>query len=416
MNDNFIKWASLIGGVIVATLAAIHYIASFIKNFRDLGAGEFFKWTNISRLLKKAILPLATLFLVFGAYWYGKRNGDKQCKQRIALLLPLNEENKSSYQDGIRQFLGFTELLKDNPDYTNDFEFVIYDHTMNIAAAENAIRKEMRRGTKYFVVTMSKIAKPISAKFESLIKEEGVETNKPILISAVASSPKVSIQKNLSYRFYIRSQEEGKELALAVSKNKNIKSVVAIAVEDDYGKGAIEEFKNNWKDGVFEKPIYINSETKEIDGYREAISNQVNEIDNSCAIFIAHYGNGIDNIIKVLNELNIKRPIFATSTLSIKAWRDPIKDLLDKQEWYTCIPKYLSSDENHKDIIKDFMKYALQKTITAATELNKKKYLSFDEAWSAMKIPENLDVRSDPTNGDLIIEMTTIDKKNSYLK
>lgn len=415
MND-FIKWAPIIGGGILGLLAAIHYIASFVKNFRDLGATNFFKWANISRLLKKAFLPLATIFLIFGAYWYGKQNGDKQCKQRIALLLPLNEENKSSYQDGIRQLLGFTELLKDNPDYTSDFEFVIYDHDMNIAAAENAIRKEMRRGTKYFIVTMSKIAKPISAKFENLIKEEGVESNKPILISTVASSPKVTTQKSLCYRYYIRSQDESKELALAVAKDKNIKSVVAIAVEDDYGRGAIEEFQNNWKDGVFAKPIYINSGTKDIEGYLETISNQKNEIDNSCAIFIAHYGNGIDNIIRVLNQLNIKRPIYATSTLSVKQWRDPIKEILDKQDWYTCIPKYKSSDENHKDIIKDFMKYALQKTITAATELNKRKYSSFDEAWNAMLIPENLEVKSDPANGDLIIDMTTIDKKNSYLK
>lgn len=409
------KWLTIIIAAVVGLFAIVHYIFSSLKNIKDLGWDNIFKWETLLKIGKKLLIPLSVLAMLFGAYKFGQTRVSKQCKERIAILLPLNEENKSAYQDGIRQLLGFTELIKDNPDYTNDFEFVIYDHDMNKDNAENAIRKELRKGTKYFIVTMSKISKPISEKFQSLIEEEGVTGNKPVLISTVASSPKIKLQMNNSYRYYIRSQDESKELAIAISKNKAIKSVVAIAVHDDYGTGAIEEFQNNWKEGVFAKPILISPATKDLSGFIDIISSQKNEIDNSTAIFIAHYGNGIDNIIKALNELGIKRPIYATSTLSVKQWREPIKDILDKQEWYTCVPKYTSYDEGHKDIIKDFMRYALQRTILSANELKSNSSISFDDAWRQVKIPENLETKFE-SNGDIIIDMTTIDKTNNYLK
>jgi hypothetical protein len=123
-------------------------------------------------------------------------------------------------------------------------------------------------------------------------------------------------------------------------------------------------------------------------------------------IFIAHYGNGIDNIIMALDFLGIKNPIYATSTLSVDDWRDKIDNILPKYDWTTCVPDYHDGDYN--DVIKDFVTFSLQRTVYSIIACKSDPSKSFDEAWRNTKIPDNLDLTFD--SEDIVVPMKCADK------
>jgi len=216
----------------------------------------------------------------------------------------------------------------------------------------------------------------------------------------------------LIYRFYVRSQEEGKCLA-DLANSKKLTSATYIVVNDPYGKGAVEEFKKNW-DGKFSEGIKVDFGTG-VDEISEKIEKQFKNIPDSerQAIFIAHYGNGIDNIVKALSREKIKGVILATSTLSISDWQEPIKNILSTYDWYTCVPNYNSIDKNQDDVIKNFTTHTLKRLVQTINLTKGNPQTTFDENWKKAEVYINLEIAWD-TNGDAIIPMKAVDK--TYFK
>ncbi len=255
---------------------------------------------------------------------------------------------------------------------------------------------------------MSKVNESLSQHFEEIISHCKFSGHKPILICTVTSSPKINLEPNLIYRFYIRSQEEGKCLA-DLANNKKINSATYIVVNDPYGKGAVEEFKKNWN-GKFTEGIKVDFGTG-VDEISQQIERQIKNIPASDrqAIFIAHYGNGIDNIVKALDREKIKGVILSTSTLSINDWQEPIKNILSTYDWYTCVPNYNSIDKNQDDVIKNFTTHTLKRLVQTINLTKGNPGTTFDENWKKAEVYINLDISWD-TNGDAIIPMKAVNK------
>jgi ABC-type branched-subunit amino acid transport system substrate-binding protein len=204
--------------------------------------------------------------------------------------------------------------------------------------------------------------------------------------------------------------EEGKVLAEYGDKMK-FPSAYGIAISDPYGHGAIEGFKSNWTiNKTWINQLYLGRETSTLDKVIVELSKVKKAIPPDCLIFIAHYGNGIDNIITALDSLGIKNPIFATSTLSVSDWRASIKQILPKYDWYTCVPNY-QTKEGYNDVIKDFLTFTLEKTAKCIIATEKDPTKSFDDYWKSEKVPENIDIPFD-SNGDMIIPMRCISKND----
>ncbi len=374
------------------------YTKITVNNFKILGL-NFKKWF---------VIPIGTLFLLiscFSVYVSSKSVNTsseyRSYKKRIVLLFPLNEELNSAYQDGVRQLLGFTEYLKNNPEYSKNIEFRIFDHSMKVDVAERIIKEEIDEGTMYFFSTMSKVNVPLSLKFPEIVKSYNFKGQKPILVCGVTSAPTVNLKENSVYRYYIRSQEEAKILA-EKGMECNLKSATFIAVADDYGRNAVEEFKKNW-DGRFAEGVYLESLLTESEIQR-LISDKILSIPpkDRQAIFICHYGSGIDNSISSLFNLNISPTILATSTLSLKEWQKPIENILNKFEWYTCVPDYKPYMSNQNDVIKNFTTFAIEKLVKSALDS------SFVQTWSKPISPKNLKVEY--VNGDLVVPMKVVYK------
>lgn len=382
--------------VLLITLLVFVYTKISISQFTLWGL-SFKKWFIIPTSVLLLLLACLSVFVnTKVSYSYVE---SKSFKKRIVLLFPLNEELQSAYQDGVRQLLGFTEYLKNNPDYSKNIEFRIFDHSMKVDIAERIIKEEIDEGTMYFFSTMSKVNVPLSERFPEIVDSYNFKGQKPILVCGVTSAPTIKLKENLVYRYYIRSKEEARKLA-EMGVTRDIKTATYIAVNDDYGRNAVEEFKKNWNgrvtDGVFLESTLNESEISKL------IEESILSIpeNNREAIFICHYGSGIDKSISSLHSLNIKTIILATSTLSIKEWQKPIENILREYEWYTCVPDYKPYSSNQIDVIKNFTNFAIEKLVKSALDT------SFIQTWSKPISPKNLKVEY--VDGDLVVPMKVI--------
>ena len=250
------SWIQIFLAAIVGIFACFHYYYSIRKALIDIKKAEPLDETIIGKFWRKykshISIIIGVISFAFLGFIYGRQNSirEKECKKRIVVLLPLSEENKAAYQDGVRQAIGVVDFIKSKPQLSDQFEVGIRDHKMDANAAELIIKDEIRNGTKYFICTMSNVCTQVSENFDKIVQEYNTEGEKPILISTVASSPKIQTLKNLKYRFYVRSQEEGKVLAEYADK-MSFPSAYGIAISDAYGHGAIEEFKTYWTVNIF---------------------------------------------------------------------------------------------------------------------------------------------------------------------
>ncbi|MCH8902869.1 MAG: hypothetical protein IIA45_03020 [Bacteroidetes bacterium] len=348
--------------------------------------------TYIFRILHSIPIWVRYVVIACGLMAFGFYLGTKQeqppSKTRIVLMIPCNNDLGEAWEDGVRQILGWTRLLKDNPDYTSRYDFRLIDHHMEYnESLRQTIINEIENGAKYFISTMSNVSVPLSEKFKGIVDESNYEGNhEPILICTIASSPKVKTSKNSVYRFYVRSQEEGEVLAKAGMK-LNLQTATFVAVDDTYGPGAVESFKTEWKKlgGTIVDGVMIDLHLSQENVNKKIQSSSVfkNKID---AVFIAHYGSGVGKIFKALEGLNDSTVILATSTLSIKEWQKPIFDILEKRKWITCVPDYKKNNEKYEDIISDFMYFTLERLIRTIEETNGQPNM-FDEKWKSLNFP-----------------------------
>jgi hypothetical protein len=320
----------------------------------------------------------------------------RQKTTRIALLLPIDEsKSTSAYDDGERQALGLIQLIKrKNEDAIGKYSFAIHNHGMNESEAESIVISELQRGTEYILCTMSLIGEHLSKKFGSLVKEHSIQGLNPKLIITVASSPAIVTSKDTVFRFYIRSYEESRILAKSCFDNTSLRAATAIAVNDPYGKGAVDQFKKEWEHlggsyttGVFFQPEC--EETEIINTLKEKLLTKplsVREI-----IFIAHYGGGLDKVINAIYKLNLDPLIVATSTLSIENWQKPIKEALDSLSWITCVPALNGQGMKlyEGDVVQDFVYYTLDRLI-AVDERCQNTGESFQKVWNVIKEPKRL--------------------------
>ena len=400
-------------GMIAVSVVSFDGLAAFYNRRTDRGRYWVIKGT--------LFLLSFTVFCLAGSAAFSVSSQDdamvaaRPLKTRVVILLPLGEAIKPAYQDGMRQMYGFAEYLTaNNSRYTNDYEFVPINHDMNVETARNLIKSEISNGTKYFISTMSKVNEPLSEQFEELVKEVAPEGESPILICTVTSSPKIRIKKNLIYRFYIRSQEEGKILA-GHAKELDAKSVTYIVVADAYGRGAYQQFKHFWGDREFTEGVELTlaSDMEEI---QKRIKTKFDSLPphKKEFIFVAHYGNGIDNILRALANLKIKATILSTSPITIEDWQEPIRDVLQQYEWFTCAPDYKPDDQTKTDVIKNFTTHTIDKLVQTLNRLRSKQNKDFDEAWNEPSPELNLAV--DWNGGDSVIPLRIKSKKDFGFK
>ena len=377
----------------------------------------FLKWRPNSEpktfifLKRKYLFGLVTFALSL-FYFIGSQNSTlfskssiQNEKEKIVVLIPLNK-NKSAepaYQDGKRQAYGYIDLIEENANLLTKYEIVFKNHEMNATKAVEIVADELERGTNYFISTMSHISERLSLDFDGLVeKHKHNDKDKPKLIVTVSSSSKINVTANRVYRFYIRSNEESSLLAHYYSKQNFKNRLISIVVNDNYGRRAREIFND-----TYSKPFDINV-SLEIKWnkakIREEIIKKIALNNSSNTFFIVHYGNGLDNIISVLDELKLKGQLLISHPITVKEWNYPIENILSNYDWATCYPESPTGDlYKSNDIIRDFVYFTLYRLIKSIDVSNISEK-DFDAAWKESNKPHEIKYKIN-SDGDSEIKL-----------
>ena len=357
------------GNYIVFGITALIFIVLLIWLFRKRKQIEK---KNIKYLIVSAVALLSLTIGILSLPYFREKQ-----KIRVAVLLPFSGGSALA-EDGAAQLKGIFRFIgsDDGQKYNDEVEYVFLDHKNKAEIAKSLIETEItKKGTRYFFSTMSSV----NSKIAEYFKDEKFKNN-PILVCGVTSFPKIATSPNAVYRYYVRSADEAPVLA-EEAKNDGIKYIVPIIVDDNYGEGSLEAFKNNFlasshSNNTIADAIKYSNGTKKEDIKDKIQKNKANKDlfnNDKFGILIAHYGSGIDDIISSLAELDILRrqnPIlYVTSTLHSKNWSTPIKPILDTIPHYIAMPKYDSPLDMYEEDVEDFSYFAFKKMIMNSSKL-----------------------------------------------
>lgn len=365
------------------------------------------KWIIYISIFISGILLGDGLFSFFSS---GKNN-----QERIAVLIPgPYSKSEAVKDDGKLQLAGVMDFIMQNDSLMQKYNVVFLDHQNDTSVAKEKVSKEINRGTKYFFSTMSAVNECLSNEFLSNKKIP----KDAILMCAVTSSNNINTRKGKVYRYYIRSNEEGKTLALEGCKS--FKQATVIVVGDNYGKGAAKAFKEYWNDSgtkIQDDEMFILPKDANKEGIKNYISKREKFMPQEPrAILICHYGEGIANIVQALKELDLlgdSTSLFFTSTINNNRWKKQVEQILEKGIHYYSTPDYHYSEdckEVYNDDVKDFSHFAMEKFIKSIDQMNSN--TSFDDAYKRTNIPSEHTLSVHFSNdGDNDVPMKVVSNK-----
>ena len=340
---------------------------------------------------------------------------DEQAKTEIVLLLGLSDANNFDDKNftteilhnyGTSEIFALGHYLKTTPGNGNSYDFQLVDHKMKYSKElEEKIVHYLKKGVRYFVCTTSPIAVPLSENFGHLVEQAGAEDNNPILICTNAASPKIQTKTNHIYRFYLRSEEEA-----AVLTEKGIelglKKAVYIAVDNEYGKGAVASFNEEWnkKGGTVLQGLLLDPVLSKKNVVHKIAKSNLLEYKPD-VIFIANNNKGLIGTIEAINEFPDDIVILATTGLSVKFTQVPIQNILRRKTWFTSVPDMKTNDEYvNFDIYTAFLAMTIGKLTHTIEALQNNSDKDFHEAWTSTNFPPTLNFDY-YRQGDFIIDM-----------
>lgn len=138
----------------------------------------------------------------------------------------------------------------------------------------NDMRAAHQKGARYFIMTMSDVVEDVVEKFKAWHQECLADytcglRHAPTLIVTVASAPGLCDAANGIVRWYIRSEEESRELAKHLQQFTNTAATFAITKTADrsdslYGSKGTELFCRSFKHVRPEFKFYVTAKTAEI--------------------------------------------------------------------------------------------------------------------------------------------------------
>ena len=196
MNDLANSSWLIVAGSFASIIALLLYLSD---KFGDPNSAYHKFAAGVLKFKIPIIIAIVLVFLSF-LITYISMKTSKIEKVKIGLIVPLRS-TIDVQMDAERQIQGLATLITKKPEVSQKFQFSIFEGDMNPDTVTSIIKKELNNGTKFFVVTMSKIALHISKNWDSIFSDIPL-ADQPIIIATVASSPEIKMIKNRFYRFY----------------------------------------------------------------------------------------------------------------------------------------------------------------------------------------------------------------------
>jgi ABC-type multidrug transport system fused ATPase/permease subunit len=417
-----------------------------------------YRW-NINWFVLITVILLVSIIIFVLIQW---KRYKKKARKLVAILLPLDpksetedSQRKAIVDDSIAQLLGIFKFIRNEGQKTyDDIEYIFINHQNHPSTAKEKVTEEIKKGTKYFFSTMSKVNVELSEFFTGEKDKDGNkidDRNNPILVCTATSSCKLKTEKNKVYRYYPRSKEEGERFAITLNdllQNINIadRKVSSIIINSNHGIETVNAFSKKLKSDELKGSKIQYKESEEVKLCFDMNKNKVKRAieqhsdfysNKNHTILISHYGQGITDIMDSLRELVLGKitirngenvfdykkkeelPLFLfSSTLKSETWQQPIKEILDHIRYCIAVPQYDNGATKHVDVVKDFSEYAFTKFIKSIIMVKNGRKEDFHSAWTSINSPddlvENIEYLRDENhieNGDIKITMK-IDEEN----
>ena len=393
--------------IIVALAGSVNGVPTFITTIINFLP----TWIWITLLVLS--LPFSSYYFLRKNPWVKKIIYGRDERIRIAILLPLNHNDDFVREDAELQLQGFGKSLSEIREDLKSYDLKFLDHQSDPKFAKEIIIKELKRGTKYFICTMSSVCIELSKEFPELDKKFG--EGKAVLVCTVAGADEIVTTNNSVYRFYINLKDEIYTLLSNINGDK--KKAGIIYFNSPYAKSCANLFQSEWNKRNRVDQITGNHKIELKVQKRSEINNKLSTYNSTLSdrdvIFIVAYGSSYIQILETLEAINKNALIVMTSTFSFKHYAPDVMKILNHFEWLSCKP-VLKREEfrNDEDVVTYFSMHTLEKIVKVIKATNDD-ISKFDVEWNKNTIPNKLTYTAIAgKDGDYKIELTAKNKSS----
>ena len=254
---------------------------------------------------------------------------------KVAVFYPDPTRTGPAYEDGAIQQSGFRTAYDEfaqrssaaqKPEWNS---YLLPQDNRDTSLRDDLLPRMQRlykEGYRVFVVTMSAAVQDLRPVFGNWIRQLA-EADAPILISTVASAPNIASRKDGILRFYVRSEEEARELARYAAWKLGLKRLGVFYVVESaerpnaYGYGGFttvsHEFGRDLRGIVEPYPVFASGENAAAEVSRFIANVQGRDV----GAFIIGYDTMLKETLKALIAGKFSGPILTTSTLTEALWQ-----------------------------------------------------------------------------------------------
>lgn len=289
----------------------------------------------IKKKCSKIILAALLLLIVPLLVCSKKEHNSSKNIVRIGAILPLSGDAADAGKNTKKGIDLALDIMNQKWGSRNDSLVVIYEDTKGDPKTGVTVTQKLIDIDKVHYIIDNSIS-GITMSVASII-----EKNNVVLMATGASSPLITNAGKNIFRIWNSDNEEASVLAKFIKDSLNIKSILILNVNNQYGIGLRNAFDSSIGKGI----VIENSEFEEKENDFSKYLSNVSKFD---AVYVISYSNQCIQILNRLKELGFKGKVLGTSVMIDPNVQKTINDLFFKA--YFPVPSVPdSSNQNFKD-------------------------------------------------------------------
>lgn len=268
----------------------------------------------------KIIIGLIILIIVIGGIWYGTTRKSKEEEViKIGAIIPLTGVAAQYGENEDKAIkLALEEINSMGGVLGKKIEIIYEDTKCDGEKGATAMNKLINVDKVDLVISFECSAPTLSAA-------PIAENNKKLFVVAVATAPGIAQQGRYIFRITPPDTAQGKDLA-GVIKSRGYQRVAVLYLNNDYGVGIKDIFKNNFE-GDGRTMVASETFTEEASDFKTQLTKIKGKAPE--ALLLVAYANQYAQLFKQIKELDIKAQIFASETLKDETLMKKIGNIAD---------------------------------------------------------------------------------------
>jgi len=298
----------------------------------------FLKSFSLNTKILNVLCSLMTLILIiFLTLPTGCAKEPKEIK--IGVVLPLSGSAASHGEDIMGGIDIALKEINEKGIKGKKVELIVEDNQSSAQGSVSALRK-------LFEVNKVPIVIGPVASSDMLAMAPVAESNKKVLISPAASSPKISDTGDYIFRNSLLAEPQGEMMATFCYQTLNKKTVAILFIDDETGRGYKDSFQSRFSN-LGGKVLFVDSYDRNGTDFRTQLIKL--KASNPEAAYIPSIPKTLGYILRQAKELDIKTVFLANYGVEGDALLEIARDTAEGL-YYTSIPIDPSFIKKFEDI------------------------------------------------------------------